>query len=82
MVIYSVINSIGEKVGNVQYDGSEMYLTNKEFTNYFNTIDEMFYYLESNRLHLIDGEGDMYNRKIHNELIKNIEKIGIGYFCR
>lgn len=59
-----------------------MYLTNKEFTNYFNTIDEMFYYLESNRLHLIDGEGDTYNRKIHNELIKNIEKIGIGYFCR
>lgn len=82
MVIYSVINSNGEKIGNVQNDGSELYLVNKSFVNAFDNIDQIFTYIESNKLHLLDGEGDLYNRSIHNELIKNISKIGIGHFCR
>lgn len=82
MEIYLVVNLNGEKVGIVQNDGNKLYLTNKGFVNEFDNIDDIFNYTESNKLHLLDGEGDLYNRSIHNELIKNISKIGIGYFCR
>lgn len=80
--VYSVINNNGEMVGGVFLDGEILKVTNKNFTNEFNNILEVFDYLESNMLYINDMQGDLYSKEIHLEVIKYMEKIGIGYMVR
>lgn len=84
MELYYVINSKEEKVGVVTTDSenNQLKLTNNNFTNFFNNIDEIFNYTKSNKLSLMDMQGDVYSQEIHNEVIKGVNKLGIGYFIR
>lgn len=49
MELYYVINSKEEKVGVVTTDSenNQLKLTNNNFTNFFNNIDEIFNYTKS-----------------------------------
>lgn len=84
MELYYVINSKEEKVGVVTTDSenNQLKLTNNNFTNFFNNIDEIFNYTKSNKLSLMDMQGDVYSQEIHNKVIKGVNKLGIGYFIR
>ena len=84
MELYYVINSKEEKVGVVTTDSenNQLKLTNNNFTIFFNNIDEIFNYTKSNKLSLMDMQGDLYSQEIHNEVIKGVNKLGIGYFIR
>ena len=84
MELYYVINSKEEKVGVVTTDSenNQLKLTNNNFTIFFNNIDEIFNYTKSNKLSLMDMQGDVYSQEIHNEVIKGVNKLGIGYFIR
>ena len=84
MELHTVINSKGEKGGVVTIDSekNQLKLTNNNFTNFFNNIDEIFNYTKNNKLSLMDMQGNIYSQEIHNEVIKGVNKLGIGYFVR
>lgn len=84
MELYTVINNKGEKVGAVTIysEKKQLKLSNNNFSHFFNNIDEIFNYTKSNKLSLMDMQGDVYSQEIHNEVIKGVNKLGIGYFIR
>lgn len=79
-IIYKVINEKAEKVGNVFLDNNKIIITNKSFGNEFNNIDEVFEYTKSNKLSLVNMQGDLYSNTIHQEVKRKINLFGIGCF--
>lgn len=82
-IYYKVINEKEEQVGNVfTNDYSKIVITNKSFKNEYDSIDDVFEYTKSNKLHLVDMQGDLYSHTIHEEVKKKISIFGAGYFYK
>jgi hypothetical protein len=78
-VIYNIIDNLGRKIG---YVSEDLLLTTLSNELEFNNIIDLLKYIESQNYHLNDMQGDLYSLNIHNELIKQINKFGIGYMIR
>lgn len=78
--IYDVVNSNGEKIGWVN-ENLLLRIKNEKDEN-FDTIEELLIKVNSINLHLNDMQGDLYSLTIHKELVKQINKLGIGYLVR
>lgn len=48
----------------------------------FKSIEGLFDYLNKNNYKIEDMQGDVYTREIHEEHIRVLSKIGIGYYFR
>jgi hypothetical protein len=78
--IYDVINSNGEKIGWI--NDKLLLRIREEKDDNFENIEDLIVKVEFMDCHLNDMQGDLYSLAIHKELIKQINKFGIGYMVR
>lgn len=78
--LYDVIDSLGERIGWVN-DKLLLRIKNKTDEK-FDSIEELIAEVESMDCHLNDMQGDLYSLAVHKEVVKQINKFGIGYIVR